>query len=253
MRLLSLTLLFACTAGPTAGTPDGKPAADGAIGPSSAAELASVPWRSAWVAGDRAVVPGAAPSGRLVDGKGLRAAATEQRCGQAPSFDGTAMLWLPDGPEEKYLPPAMVAAAVVERAAWKLGEVLGPPEGVLPGVDSKDPTLHQGIRVRAVNKLRRPGPPWQAIVGERGARVGIAIADSTASKLASGLVLRRSTDAPVEISVSTGGDVDGDGLDDLVIAGDGPKGSFRAVVSVLGHEGRAVLRSFEEAPELGCP
>jgi hypothetical protein len=254
MRLLSLLLAAACTWGPPPAPPGPTgQAADGSYHPSAPADLAKQAWRAAWVVGDKAVVPGAKGEGRLMDAKGARAAVAAGSCGAAPAFEGGGMLWLPPGEEQTFQPVPMVAAAVVERSAWKLAEVLGPPEGVLPGVDAKDPTLHQGIRVQAVAKLRRPGPPWQAIVGERRDRVALAIADGAATNLASGLVLRRSTDAPVDIRVATGGDVDGDGLADVVIAGDGPKGSFRAVVSVVGLDGGVVLKSFEEAPELSCP
>lgn len=254
----SLLLLFlACACTPSAG-PAAQPgptglAEDGSYYPSPPKELAEVTWRSAWVVGDKLVVPGASGAGRILSREGLRKAEPTGTCGKAPTFEGKGVLWLPDGDEVTFPSPPMVAAAVVERASWRLADVLGPPEGVLPGVDSKDPTLHQGIRVRAVNKLRRSGPPWQAIVGERRDRVGVAIADGTASELASGLVLRRTSQAPVDISVTTSGDIDGDGRHDVVIYGDGPEGAFRAVVSVLGLEGNAVLRSFEEAPKLACP
>lgn len=258
MRPFALLFLLAgaCTSTatpePEEPAPQEDPSASDDVRPFSDKANAAVAWRSAWVVGQSSVVPGAEDGGRLFDTEGLRLAEREGDCGSSPRFQGSAQLWLPGGDVTAFQAPPMVSAATVERAAWRLAEVLGPPKGVLPGVQSKDPTLHQGIRVRAVNKLRRAGPPWQAIVGEREDRVGVAIADAEAGALSSGVVLRRSSDAPVELGVTTGGDVDGDGSPDLVVVGDGPEGSFRAVISVKGHEGEARVLSFEEQPELAC-
>jgi hypothetical protein len=250
-RFVFAMWVLGCTTTSAPPPPTGK-ADDGSFYPSSKTDLASVPWRAAWRVDDGVVVPGAQPSGFVVDLKGVRAAEPAGVCGQAPKFAGKGLIWLPSGEASEFTPPAMVTAPIVERASWRVAEVLGPPEGVLPGVESKDPTLFQGIRVRAVHKLRWAGPPWQVVVGERKGRVGIAVSDPGVNRLVSGVVLNRTTDAPVEIWVTTGADLDGDGVADLVVGGDGPEGAFRAVVSVVGFEGEAVLRSFEEQPVLRC-
>ncbi|TVQ87272.1 MAG: VCBS repeat-containing protein [Deltaproteobacteria bacterium] len=243
-------ILIGCTLGGTAETPAELP--EDHFAPMSAEDLAPLAWSAAWNVDGRAVVPGVEGEGGLMRREGMVAAQPAEPCGGAVAFEGPGVLFVPGAEPEAYAPPPMVAASVVERAGWRLAEILGPPEGVVPGGAQKDPTLHQGIRVRAVTKLRWNGPPWQAIVGERGDQVGVAIASSDASNLASGLVLRRGSSAPVEITVIARADLDGDGHPDLVIAGDGGGASFRAVVSVVGLEGEAVLRSFEEQPSLSC-
>lgn len=250
MRIPLLLLAIACT--PSGPAKTEAPLPDGHHRPTAQGDLGELGWRSAWSVDGRAVAPGAGEGGRLVRRDGVVQASKTASCGAHPAFEGAGLLWLPEGSDQTFTAPPMVAAPVVERASWRLGELLGPPEGIVPRGTDRDPTLHQGIRVRAVTKLRWSGPPWQVVVGERRGQVGIAIASSDASSLASGVVLHRSTSAPVEYTILTQADVDGDGKADVLVAGDGPEGSFRAVVSVLGFEGQAKLRSFEEQPSLAC-
>jgi hypothetical protein len=147
----------------------------------------------------------------------------------------------------------LVGAAVVEKATWRLSEVFGPNEGIQPGADAKDPAIDRGVRVRSVRKIRRQGPPWQVIVGERRDKIGVAFADKDADKLVNGVVLQVGIPGPFDIASLPVEDLDGaEGLE-LVVYGDGPSGSFRVVFGADLATGALTLLSFEEQARITCP
>lgn len=254
MRFLVLVSLLGCTGTPPpASTDEPTTTPSGLLPtvPSSAAELRAAPWKSAWKSDDHRVVN--AGTGRLLSAHGTVEVGEGAPCGSAQRHAEPGVLWLPPGPPITHGQAPMVTAAVVERAAWRLAEVIGPRIGIQPGVEAPDPALHQGIRVRSVRKVRRQGPPFQIVVGERGADVIVAVTDREAETLQSGAVLRRSTDVPMELGQVPPADIDGEPGTELVVYGDHSTSSFRAVLAVDLMTGRLTVRTFEEGTAPACP
>lgn len=250
--LATLLLLTACTGSPPATTPpaetDTPPAAPPQTPPTPTAPP-EVPWRAVWTVDGGSVVDEIPePDGRLLAPTGSTPAGEASPCGEAHRYGTRAMLWLPPGEPITFLKAPMVSAALVERASWRLAEVAPDTQAIAPGVDSPDPALHQGIRVRSVRKIRRQGAPFQIVLGERGTDVLIAITDRDAKKRMGGLRLERSSDAPMRFGVIPPADIDGDGKTEFVIYGDGESGGFRAVLEINLVTGRTTERWFEESP-----
>jgi hypothetical protein len=215
---------------------------------------ADAPWRPVWPhpEGSGGVVDEAA-DGRVLGREGSREAAPGGSCGTLTVLSRGGLLWLPAGPEIAFRPAPVVSAPVVERAAWRLAEALGPPAGVVPGTAEADPAIHRGVRVRAVHKIRRQGPPWQVVVGERGDRVLVALTDREAEGLEGSLHLRRTTRGTEQtLQLVPPADVDGDGHNEVVVAGDGPDGHFRAVIQPDLMTGELVLEGFVERGPVRC-
>lgn len=258
MRSFALAFLVACTGSaptpPVQGSseepveeppePDGPPVV-------KASKAVGVSWRSAWPVDGGVVVPGGS-EGRLLGLEGTVDVSSAAACGDAARFAAEGVLWLPPGEPVSFFKTPTVTAAIVERAAWRLADLVGPGEGITPGVTVKDPALHWGIRVRSVRKVRRQGPPWQVVVGERGPDVLVALTDRDADKLVNGVVLRRSASTSMDTVVIPPADLDGDGSEELVVAGDASGGGFRAVLGVDLKQGLLDVRSFEEGHAPSC-
>jgi hypothetical protein len=191
--------------------------------------------------------------GRLLSGTGTTEVPAGTLCGDLHRVAGTGALWLPPGPALDYPPAPVVSAALVERAAWRLADVLGPGPGITPGVDAPDPALHHGIRVRSIRKVRRQGPPWQVVVGERRDQLVVALTDRDADQVEGGLLVQRTHTGLVDLSSLPAEDLDGDGTTEVVIVGDGPDGGLRAVLRADLVSGALELVSFEERGPVSCP
>lgn len=220
--------------------------------PSAPAVLATLPWRSAWPVGE-GVASDAGGSGRLLDAGGSAVADPGPACGELRRFDGQGALWLPSGEPISFTKAAAVPAALVERAAWRLSEVGSEGTAVLPGVEAPDPAIHRGVRVRSLRKIRRQGPPYQVVLGERGSQVLVALTDRDASIRHDGLALQRSGSEPQVLGIVPAVDLDGDQDPEITVHGDGEAGGFRAVISVDLVRGTLTLRSFEERGTVSCP
>ncbi|MFK7926808.1 MAG: hypothetical protein AB8H79_01370 [Myxococcota bacterium] len=260
MRLFVLLALIGCSGAPPL-TELPKPPAEDVPGEpgkrhqaqvaSSAEQLSAQPWSAAWPHAQGSVV--ATASGRLLAAGGTRPVVESKPCGSEMWVPGAAVLRLPDGEPLSFLKAPMVTAAVVERASWRLADVIGERKGIQPGIETPDPAIHQGIRVRSVLKVRRKGPPWQVVVGERENTVIVALADKEAETLIAGVLLERSDGEPVSLAQVPPADLDGDGEQELVVYGDGPTGGLRAVLRVDLLDGGLSVLSFEERGPVSCP
>lgn len=259
IRILVLSMaLVGCTASPSS-TPAAPTDATASQDPDTDSDTRTdtpagpVAWRSAWPTGSGAYVEGAETGGRLLTLDGIRAAGPASTCGSGQRFSGKAVLWLPPGLDETFLPAPRVTAALVERAAWRLAEVAPDDGAIAPGVEDPDPALHRGIRVRSVRKIRRKGPPFQVVLGERDREILVAITDRDAKERVGGIHLTRSSEEPLTWGVVPPADLDGDGTPELVIYGDGEASGFRAVLGIDLLRGTVTARSFEEHGPVTCP
>ena len=127
-----------------------------------------------------------------------------------------------------------VQAAVVERAAWRLGEVMGAPKGIeLGGRTVASPAEHRGIRVRSVRKTRRQGPPWMVVVGQRDDEISVALTDKEATKVLASVVIQVPEVETLRLRTVPVHDLNQDGQQELVVFADGADGSgVRAVFDV---------------------
>jgi hypothetical protein len=170
---------------------------------------------------DKAWVPG---PGRLVTTKGIVDVKQGEPCGDGiavPSEDHP-VAWLPPAEGAAPFPMApAVPAAFVERMSWRLGEVLGPPTGLVPGGRiENDPALYQGLEVRTIRKTRRQGQPVLIGLGDRSGKVAVAITDREAGKTySSDVVDMGAAPWPVPAQLPAQ-DYDGDGKSEMMVYGD---------------------------------
>jgi len=186
--------------------------------PSSPEQLAAQPWSAAWPHAGGSVVSSA--TGRLLSSTGTQPLVDPQPCGSQMRVDEPAVLRLPPGDALAFLKAPTGAAAVVESASGRLAEVIGERKGIQPGIETPDPALHQGIRVRTVRKVRRKGPPWQVVVGERAQTVIVALADKEAETPIAGVLLARTGTEPLSLAQVPPADLDGDVPPALVVYGE---------------------------------
>lgn len=148
-----------------------------------------------------------------------------------------------------------VQAAVVERAAWRLGEVMGAPEGIeVGGRRVTSPAEHRGIRVRSVRKTRRNGPPWMVVVGQRDEQIAVALTDKEASETVASMVIDVPQVKNLRLRTVPVADFNQDGTQELVVFADGVDGSgMRAVFSVdMGPKGAVGLDGVQTRGPLDC-
>ena len=188
-----------------------------------------VPWTPVWPTRDGRGV--AAAPGRVVTAKGI--VPIDQgalRCDGGYLVDGAGVVALPPGPSVSFPSAPAIPASAVERAGWRLGEVLGPATGVQPGgrVDV-EPAIHQGVQVRSVRKTRRSGPPVLVVVGEREGLVAVIMTDRDAGRtLAAAVFEVEGPPYPFSGALPIT-DIDGDGELELIAYGSAPDGaSYRA-------------------------
>jgi hypothetical protein len=140
-------------------------------------------------------------------------------CGGGLALDeANPVLWLPPGEPFSFPKAAAVQAATVERAAWRLAEVLGPDDALVPGgrADS-DPARHHGVSVRSVKKTRRNGPPVLVAVGDRRGRIAVAVLDKDAASVLASDVVDTGVDGGIAARSLPVWDLDGDGDLELVL------------------------------------
>ena len=258
--LTALAVLGGCTGVGAPSTPDpaDPPAVEAPkpatvpIATAPAPAAAGVPWRSAWPAGEGRVAFDGAPTGLLVSDAGTAPVVGAQPCGALQQTEGSGALWLPTGEPVTHPPAAVVTAALVERAGWRLAEVIGPGAGIAPGVDAPDPAVHNGILVRSIRKIRRKGPPWQVVVGERRSQVVVALTDKDVDQVKAGVVLERTRAGLLDLWSLPAHDMDGDGTPEVLVVGDGADGGLRAVFSVDLDRGELTLRTLEERGPVTC-
>lgn len=138
--------------------------------------------------------------------------------------------------------PAVVAATVVERAGWRMRELLGatPTGGI-------DPARGSGVYVRSVLKVRRENAPPVYVVSATGDTAGaglyggptevregknceaaVGVMDFKGEKLVSAVRLEDATRLCVIPVVVPPVDLDGNGLPDVLVHGQTDQKGFRA-------------------------
>ena len=110
------------------------------------------------------------------------------RC-RAPAITGAphaAAIVLPPSVTTPPAPPSKpppVAAPTIEKAGWRIDEILPPPDRFTPNTPPKDVSQQRGVQVGTVVKMRRQGgPPWLLASGTRNCDGGFVVLDSTASR-----------------------------------------------------------------------
>lgn len=218
---IALLGLLACGSSPT---PETKPAAapgsaarpppsgqQAKIDLDAGATLGVLFWRDgrAYRAGpgDQALGPGVSGA---VQPTGARSDCGDEVSG-APEH---AVVVVPAGvtPEVPKEPPAN-RAGLVERAAWRLDEILPPRDQYSPAIGSPDPALQRGIRVASVAKTRRTNaPPVLLSSGARDCVEVVAALDQEAAKI---LAWDRIEGVCEPLSLLPAADYDGDGQREL--------------------------------------
>ncbi len=237
MRLL-LTLMLACgpraesptDAGPAANdaAPDAAPDAQPDAAPDAAASTdpaapptATVALEDRWgavLARDGQwfrTTPGdlAAGSRGVVT---LQGTGTTDPCGEAIApADGGMIIPPPGSPTPQVQPAPAILASLVERAAWRLDELLPEPDLYSPLVTSPDPTKGRGVDVGSVAKVRRHlAPPVLVAAGHRDCNGALALLSADASQV---LGWHGFDNACEPLRVLPPTDLDGDGRRELAV------------------------------------
>ncbi len=158
--------------------------------------------------GDGLLGPAGAGSAKLTGASGPCGAVLEG----APARAAVA---LPAGKTPPTLPESPATRAdLVERAAWRLDEVLPPRDRFSPAIESPDPALQRGVRVASVAKTRRTGaPPVLLSSGARDCVGVVAALDQEASKT---LSWDQIPELCEPLSLLPAADLDGDGAREVV-------------------------------------
>ncbi|NOY28072.1 MAG: hypothetical protein GXP62_19580 [Oligoflexia bacterium] len=136
-------------------------------------------------------------------------------CGDVVADPKGAMIVLPTGASPPALTPApAIQAALVERAAWRLDELLPDLDRFSPAPSSPDPSRARGVEVGSVAKVRRHGaPPILVATGHRDCTGVIAVLSADAS---SALAYGTLDHACEPLRVLPPNDLDGDKARELV-------------------------------------
>jgi len=131
-------------------------------------------------------------------------------CGDVIAEATGAMIVLKAGATAPAITPAPpIQAALVERAAWRLDELLPAMDPFSPAPTSQDPSRARGVEVGSVAKARQVGgPPILVTAGHRGCAGVIAVLDAEATRVLSYDVLDQACEP---LRVLPLNDLDGDG------------------------------------------
>ena len=174
-------------------------------------------WRqaTAWKVGGGSVVVGP------------REASQVRTSGEALTCDGVASKGAPKNgaialPEGAKVPTVVATPAIqahrVERAAWRLDEVLPPRGRCASKVTSNSPSLQRGVEVGSVTKTRRHGaPPFLIATGVRSCAGVVAFTDLKAEKT---LAYDSISSSCEPLRVLPAQDYDGDGKREFAVFSD---------------------------------
>jgi len=223
--------LVACSGGDEAIVPsqDAPAAAVAPVGPRGASKAAitaevskedgwgAVFWRKdmSWkVGGGDVVVSPTTASQVEVSGDSLACNGVALK--DAPHRSALA---LPAGaPIPKIQKSPAIQAHLVERAAWRLDEVLPPRSKYSPVLTSKDPARQRGVHVGSVAKTRRYGsPPVLISVGVRECTAAVAILAASAERA---LTFDHLPNVCETMRVIPATDMDGDGSREFAVFND---------------------------------
>ncbi len=204
-RILLIALLCSACGQPS---PDPTPEPSAATATSSEG-WGAVFWREdvAWKVGggDTVVGPRSLATSRP-------RADTPTKCGGVAVDDAVphAVLALPAGKSgDTPAKPAVITAAVVETAAWRLDEVLPARDRYAPATPETNPALQRGVAVGSVVKVRRfGGPPVLAVGGSRDCTGVLALLDREATQVLARITVPDMCGTP---RVLPPADIDGDG------------------------------------------
>ena len=228
MHMLTLVMLFACGGdGPNNGiqrqpvapkAAQKKPAIDAEKAEYSAESgWGAVFWRNAtaWKVGGGDVIVGP------------REAFTVRTSGDALECEGVATKGAPKNgalvlpknvPIPKIQKPGAIQAHRVERAAWRLDEVLPARGRFASKVGSKAPSKQRGIDVGSVTKTRRYGaPPFLIATGTRSCNGAVIFTDLKAEKV---IAYDQLSNSCLPLRVLGALDYDGDGQREFAIFSD---------------------------------
>ena len=137
-------------------------------------------------------------------------------CGAVIEDPQGAMITLKAGAATPEITPApAIQAALVERAAWRLDELLPEVDRFTPLPTSPDPSKSRGVDVGSVAKVRRHGaPPMLVVGGHRECTGMVAILDADAGQI---LAWDSLPDACEPLRVLSPHDLDGDGHRELAV------------------------------------
>jgi len=212
-----------CASSPSNDATAPKPEADATPAAPTVAEAkvdlaAGSAWGAVFWQGEKALRKGG--SDLLLGPKGTATAvpgSATETCGVpetgAPEH---AVLALPAGvtPGKAEEAPAN-PAGLVERAAWRLDELLPPRDAYTPAASSPDPALQRGVRVASVVKTRRRGaPPVLVASGTRDCTSVVAILNADAAKALAVDRLPKSCDP---LAVLPPADYNGDGVRETAV------------------------------------
>ncbi|MCK6507693.1 hypothetical protein L6R53_30720 [Myxococcota bacterium] len=135
-------------------------------------------------------------------------------CGAVVADPQGAMITLKAGAVAPTITPApAIQAALVERAAWRLDELLPEVDRFTPLPTSPDPSKARGVDVGSVAKVRRHGaPPMLIAAGHRECTGMVAILSTDAGQV---LAWDSVADACEPLRVLPPNDLDGDGHREL--------------------------------------
>lgn len=208
-----LSLLLACT---STAPPSAPPAAQTPATDSRRAEPAPEPGWGAllfrdevWMrtgGGEVAVGPKGAQT--------LQPTGSVGGCGPIVQEAEGAMFALPEGkPAPEITPAPPIQAATVERAAWRLDELLPPLDRFAPLPSSPDPSRSRGVNVGSVVKVRRPSaPPVLVATGYRECTGVLAVLSADAGQTLAYDLLDGACEPLRALAPS---DLDGDGQREL--------------------------------------
>jgi len=186
---------------------------------------------------------------------GPREAATVRTSGEALACKGVAAKGAPKGgalvlPEGSAVPKVKKSAAIqahrVERAAWRLDEVLPARSKYAAKVPSTSPTQQRGIEVGSVTKTRRYGaPPFLVATGVRQCGGAVIFTDLKAEKTLAYDKLSGTCDT---LRVIPADDYDGDGQREFAVFSDSVVAAYR-IIETPGNLGLTRIGSWSCAPQ----
>ena len=238
-----LALLVACSPAPSTTEPAPTPPVV-APAPAPSAELAALRARDLPQAGWGALLwldetwystgggtLAAGPKGTVT----LAPTGSTGACGAIVADPAGAMITLPVGASAPTLTPApAIQAALVERAAWRLDELLPTADRYTPLPTSPDPSRARGVVVGSVAKVRRHGaPPVLVAAGHRDCTGVIAVLDAEAGRV---LAWDQLTGSCEPLRVLPPNDLDGDGHRELAAWSRGRAALYRLAEDASGVE-----------------
>lgn len=137
---------------------------------------------------------------------------TPAKCGGVAIDDAAphAVLALPVGKSGNTpTKPAVITAAIVETAAWRLDEKLPARDRYAPAAPETNPALQRGVALGSVVKVRRfGGPPVLAVGGSRDCTGILALLNREATQVLASVTVPEMCGTP---RVLPPADIDGDG------------------------------------------